>query len=164
MAEKKPKEQWYVSKRPGYSIALPEDLTYKEPIGGVIREKKVIVFRARGGKMVKTTDPQIQKFLESCIAFKRGNIMRVPTPAEIAEAEKKKKQADSLETYRGLVEKGVPMDFRNMTDNNLREIADEIGAETSIDGKKLPKDAIAGNIELLVYGAIQEKPKAKPKE
>ena len=157
----KPKEKWYVSKQPGYSIALPEGLKYNETIAGVTREASVIIFRARGGKMVKTTDPEIQKFLESSIAFKRGKIMRVPTPEEIAAAEKQHKQEAALAIYKNLVEKQVPMNFRSMSDANVRDVADEIGVETSADGKKLSKDAIVDGIEILVYGEVVTKPEKK---
>ena len=147
-------EKWYVSKKPGYSIALPEGMIYEEITAGVTRTKTVITFRAMGGQMVKTTDSKIQKFLESSIAFKRGNISRVRTPEEIAADKKKVEQETTLLTYTNLVEKGVPMNFRGMSDSNVREIADGIGAETSSDGKKLSKDAVVDNIEMLVYGEV----------
>ncbi len=151
------KEKWYVSKKPGYSIALPEGLIYNELTAGVTRTKSVITFRVRGGQMVKTTDPKIQKFLESSIAFKRGNISRVRTPEEIAADAKKAEQKVALDLYKGLIAKGNLLDFRAMTDSDLRGAADEIGVETSSDGKKLSKDVIADNMEILVYGEVVKK-------
>jgi len=150
-------EKWYVSKKPGYSIALPEGMIYEEITAGVTRTKTVITFRAMGGQMVKTTDSKIQKFLESSIAFKRGNISRVRTPEEIAADKKKAEQETVLGVYKGLVEKGNLLDFRAMSDSALRAAADEIGVETSSDGKKLSKDAIADNMEILVYGEVVKK-------
>lgn len=150
----KEKIKWYVAKRPGYSMSLPDGLIYKELIGGVTRERTVLTFHANAGKMVKTSQPEIQKALEGSVAFKRGLITRVPTPEEIAARKKREEQEHSLGVYIGLVDKGHVIDFKAMTDTNLRLVADEVGAETSKDGKKLSKEVIAGNIEVLVYGKV----------
>lgn len=148
------KERWYLSRRPGYSIALPDGMTYVDNIGGVKRVRSVIKFPARGGKLFKTEDEAIQKFIEGHVSFERHTIMRVPTPEEIEEAKTIKAQLAQLEFYQGAVARGADFNFKEMNEANLREVAKEIGAETSDpnSNKKLSKADIVKNIEALVYG------------
>lgn len=152
MSKAKQKEQWYVSAQPGYCISLPDGVELEIQAGGVLRKTSVIKFPMSGGKMFKTSDPNVIEFIESTSAFRMQKVTRVPTPEEIEEANKKREQQSRLEIYKGLLEKGVPLPFKDMSDTNLRKFAAEIGAETSNDGVKLSKDKVLANVEALVSG------------
>jgi len=164
MSSKKEIEtKWYISTKPGLVISLPEGLVYKETTAGITRTKRNVAFRVQAGKMVKTSQKEIQEFLESSPAFKRKVIMRVPTPLEIAQQKKQAEEETQLAFYKDLVKKpGVTIDFAGMSDSNVRTVADSIGVETSDDdGKKLKKETIAKNIEALVFVKV-EPDKADP--
>lgn len=150
MSEIKLKEKWFIAKNPGYCISLPDGLMLDTKVGGVTKSTGVIKFPTNGGRMFKTSDPKIIEFLLSTPAFRMEKITLVPTPEEVAFEEKRSEQAKNLTTYRGLVEKGIPLNFKEMSDTNVRQVADEIGAETSGDGKKLTKAAIVANIDALI--------------
>ncbi len=148
----KPKERWYVSSQPGYCISLPDGMEIEIQAGGVVRKTSVVKFPHKGGSMFKTDNPVVIKFVESCSAFKMKKVTRVPTPEEIAEAAKKREQEGRLAIYHGLLGKGMPLPFKDMSDTNLRKVANEIGAATSKDGKKLSQSAVLSNVEKMVSG------------
>ena len=168
---KKRQERQYVSKNAGLSIALPDGLTYLDKTGGSVRERSMIKFPARGGKMFLTDDPAIQDFIEGseknkpCNAFRMEVVKRVPTAKEIEQRKVKQAQEEALANYKFIVEDtGVMIPFRDMTDKSARATAAKIGAETTgEDKKKLSKEEVVDNIEMLVYGEIVSK-KPKPTE
>ena len=163
----KTKEKWYISKRSGYCMALPEGLVYQETVAGVTTAKHNVTFRARGGKMVKTSQPEIQEFLEKSIAFKRALISRVRSPEEIALDKKKAEQEANLKVYHNLVEsnKRIDFGFEDMGDSELRKLAETIGAATSADGKKLAKASVALNVTGLIYGSeVKPEDQATPEK
>ena len=145
----KPKVRHYISKQPGYTITLPEGVTYIDPFG---RERKTLVFPARGGKMLKTDQVEIQNFIEGvkdskgdyefkgekysklpCRAFQRQAVERIPTPEEIAEREKQKEQAATLAAYKDLVVKpGVSIDFKAMNDYAKRKTLKPMTLEETV--------------------------------
>ena len=51
----------------------------------------------------------------------------------------------------------VTINFRSMSDSDIREVADKIGAETSDGEKKLSKSDIVDNVETLIFGAVKSK-------
>jgi hypothetical protein len=165
----KPKIRHYVSKQPGLVLTLPEGLIYLDPFG---RERKTLNFPARGGKMVKTDQEEIQKFVEGikdkegkyefkgenysqlpCRAFQRELIERIPTPEEIKEREAKRKQDETLAAYIDLVNKpGVSVDVSAMNDSEVRDLANDIGVPTSDGSKKLATADIAKAVEQKIFG------------
>jgi hypothetical protein len=54
----------YVSKDPGLNITLPDGMIYKMLVGGVMRERQMLVFPSQGGRLLKTDQPEIQEFIE----------------------------------------------------------------------------------------------------
>lgn len=152
----KAKEKWYLSKKPGYTISLPDGMEYVDVSGPVSRKRTTVKFPARGGKLFKTSDPVIQDILEKHPAYKRNTIQRVPTPEEIKQAEELKKQMAQLKFYQDAVARGANFPFKDMSDSELRKVAQEIGAETADEkGTKLTKAAIVKNVEALVMGEAE---------
>lgn len=165
----KAKVRNYISKQPGYRITLPEGMVYIDPFGS---EKKSVLFPARGGKMVKTSQAEIQDFIEGvkdpkgdfefknvkystlpCRAFQREMIERIPTKEEIEERELQRKQSDALATLKDFVSKpGVTIEFDKMNDAEIRDLAGDIGVPTSKDGKKLAAADIAKAVEQKIFG------------
>jgi len=166
-------ERHYVSKEPGKVLTLPEGLAYIDPFG---RKRTTLNFPARGGKMVKTKQVEIQQFLEGvpdkdgdfefkgkryktlpCRAFMREVIERIPTPEEIKARIIAKKQAETLEAYKDLVNKpGVSIDFSAMSDSELRDLAQNIGVPTGGEGgKKLTSADIAKAVEQKIFGKAE---------
>jgi DNA helicase IV len=165
-------ERHYLSKEPGKVLTLPEGLVYVDPFG---RKRVTLNFPARGGKMIKTSQVEIQQFIEGvkdkdgefehkgnryktlpCRAFMREVIERIPTPEEIKAREIKKKQDATLAAYKDLVNKpGVNIDFSKMSDSELRDMAQNIGASTSEAGKKLSAADIAKAIEQKIFGKAE---------
>jgi len=101
---------------------------------------------------------EVQKFIENSKAFKRGVIIRVKTPEELAIEKKKAEQEKRLKFWQETVKRpGVKVDFFNMSDSDIRKTADEIGVSTSKNGRKRSKEEIAMEIYELVYGKKYEK-------
>ena len=171
------KERLYVSKEPGKAITLPEGITYIDPHG---RERKMLVFPARGGKMLRTDQKVIHDFIEGvkdpkgtfefkgakykklpCRAFMREVIERIPTTEEIKAREVEKEQAATLEHFQELLSlPGTTFDIDKLNESQLRDLADSIGVKIHTPaGDLLDPKKLAQNVEQKIYGA-----KLKPKK
>lgn len=137
-------EKMYVSKQRGFRLSLTPELT--EETG-----RKSIIFKTTDPKIV-TDNLVIQSFIENHDAFKRGKIIKVDTPEEIALKAKLADQKSKLEHWRKIVIlPGVNVKLEEMKDEELRSLADEIGAEVSRDGSRLKKAEILENVNELIY-------------
>jgi len=129
----------YTAKTQGLKVIIPEKdgKKFGFPVDNPDEELKKALgnndglwFRTKQ-PIITTDDETAQKIIEATKQFKKGEIFRCYSPAELEEIEKKKKQEKAKETLLK-----VPIDFNALTEAQAAQIAEEIGCEASVDAVK----------------------------